>query len=61
MKNKASSEKTVTSVDLNIKTIAWADELGLDLSEIANQLLKVEVKKRLQKIKAIQATAVIPA
>jgi hypothetical protein len=61
MKSKASSEKTVISVDLNIKTIAWADELGLDLSEIANQLLKVEVKKRLKKIKAIQATAAIPA
>jgi hypothetical protein len=54
MKSKASSEKTVISVDLNIKTIEWAEKLGLDLSEMADRLLKIEVKKRLKKIKAAQ-------
>ena len=52
MKSKAASEKTVISVDLNIKTIEWAEKLGLDLSEMADRLLKIEVKKRLKKIKA---------
>ena len=61
MKSKASADKTVVSVDLNIKTIAWAKELGLDLSDMANRLLKSEVKKRLRNIKTRQATAAIPA
>ena len=60
MKSKASTDKTVVSVDLNIKTIAWAQELGLDLSDMANRLLKSEVKKRLRKSKTKKAIAAIP-
>ena len=44
MKSKASTDKTVVSLDLNIKTIAWAKELRLDLSDMAYRLLKSEVK-----------------
>jgi hypothetical protein len=61
MKNKASSDKTIISVDLNIRTIEWAKKLGLNLSEMADKLLKVEVKKRLKKIKTTKAKAEIPA
>ena len=61
MKSKASTEKTVISVDLNIKTIERAKALGLDLSEMANQLLKTEVRKHRRKIKAKQAAAEVPA
>jgi hypothetical protein len=60
MKSKASLDKTVICVDMNIKPIEWAKELGLDLSKLANQLLKTEVKKRLRKIKAGLATSAIP-
>ena len=61
MKSQASTKKTVINVDLNIKTIEWAEALGLDLSEMANQPLKAEVTEHSRKIKAKQAAAAIPA
>ena len=51
MKSKASLNNTVVGVDLNIRTIELAEKLGLDLSKMANRLLKIEVNKRLRKIK----------
>ena len=51
MKSEASLNNTVVSVDLNIRTIELAEKLGLDLSKMANRLLKIEVNKRLRKIK----------
>ena len=61
MKSQDLTKKTVISVDLNIETIEWAKALGLDLSEMANQLLKAEVTEHSRKIKAKQAAAAIPA
>lgn len=51
MKSKASLNNTIVSVDLNIRTIELAEKLGLDLSKMANRLLKIEINKRLGKIK----------
>ena len=51
MKSKASLNNTVVSVDLNIRMIELAEKLGLDLSKMANRLLRIEVSKRLGKIK----------
>ena len=61
MKSKISPDKTIASIDLNISTIELAEKLGLDLSEMANRLLKLEVKKRRKEIKAIQGQAEVPA
>ena len=61
MTSQASTKKTVISLDLNIKVIEWVKALGLDLSEMANQLLKAEFIKHCKKIKAKQAAAAIPA
>ena len=57
MKSQASPSKTIVSVDLNIKTIEWAEDLGLDLSGMANRLLKKEIKKRSKEINNLQARA----
>jgi hypothetical protein len=54
---EGSQEKTVISIDLDIKTLEWAELLGLDLSEMANQFLKIEVEKRLKEINDTKANA----
>ncbi len=54
---EGSREKTVISIDLDIKTLEWAELLGLDLSEMANQFLKIEVEKRLIEINDTKANA----
>jgi hypothetical protein len=54
---EGSREKTVISIDLDIKTLEWAELLGLDLSEMANQFLKIEVEKRLKEINDTKANA----
>ncbi len=54
---EGSQEKTVISIGLDIKTLEWAELLGLDLSEMANQFLKIEVEKRLKEINDTKANA----
>ncbi len=50
MQQPVEEHRTVISVDLDVKTIEWAETLGLDLSEMANQFLKIEVDRRLKEL-----------
>ena len=58
MQNSDEEHKTVITVDLDIKTIEWAEILGLDLSEMADKFLKIEVDKRLKELADAKSTTI---
>ena len=48
MQHPNDSAMTEVSIELNCKTLDMAEQLGIDLSEMANRLLSEEVNKELE-------------